>query len=590
MKKWLEYIIKPFKFFVKTLKIRSIQFIITISFTCITVTAMIFVGVSLYNKFTKISIQYVSINTQQIIEQVNLNLDYYIKNMIEISNLLKDNINKNQNIPNQSLTEQMKVIMNTRQDIVTMGLFTNKGELITAFPDTKLKYYVDINEQSWFNSVLKNQNLLVFSSPHVQNLFEGKHSWVVSLSRAVTFSKDGKKISGVLLVDMNFQSIGELCQNVNLGKKGYIYIVDSTGNIVYHPQQQLIYSGLKYENNDDVLKHQKGTFMENLDGEKRMISVKPVNYTEWKIVGVSYMDEIVSIKNDTTSFVLIILCFGIVVVITISIVISAKITRPIKQLEKSMKKVEEGCFDIVVDVKGDDEVIRLSRNFNIMVTRIKELMKQIVYEQELKRKSELNALQAQINPHFLYNTLDSIVWMAENEKSEDVITMVTALARLFRISISRGKNIITVKEELEHAKNYLIIQKIRYKNKFKFDFEVDDRVLQFKTMKLLLQPIIENAIYHGIEYMVDEGNIKITANIEDGKLLYRVIDNGLGIKAELLKKILSHETETKSGSGVGVKNVHERIQLYYGLEYGLEIESEIEEGTTVKIWLPIVES
>ncbi|WP_347476663.1 sensor histidine kinase [Clostridium sp. USBA 49] len=193
-----------------------------------------------------------------------------------------------------------------------------------------------------------------------------------------------------------------------------------------------------------------------------------------------------------------------------------------------------------------------------------------------------------MNPHFLYNTLDSIVWMAENGKTQDVITMVTSLARLFRISISRGRNIITVREEIEHAKNYLIIQKIRFKSKFKFNIEVEEKVLQYKTLKLILQPIIENAIYHGIEYMFEEGNITVSAKEVNGKLLYEVTDNGLGIKPDILENILSYNSKENGGAGVGIRNVHERIQLCYGKEYGLEIESELEEGTKVKLWLPIV--
>ncbi|SKA72990.1 two-component system, sensor histidine kinase YesM [Clostridium sp. USBA 49] len=178
--------------------------------------------------------------------------------------------------------------------------------------------------------------------------------------------------------------------------------------------------------------------------------------------------------------------------------------------------------------------------------------------------------------------------MAENGKTQDVITMVTSLARLFRISISRGRNIITVREEIEHAKNYLIIQKIRFKSKFKFNIEVEEKVLQYKTLKLILQPIIENAIYHGIEYMFEEGNITVSAKEVNGKLLYEVTDNGLGIKPDILENILSYNSKENGGAGVGIRNVHERIQLCYGKEYGLEIESELEEGTKVKLWLPIV--
>jgi two-component system sensor histidine kinase YesM len=327
--------------------------------------------------------------------------------------------------------------------------------------------------------------------------------------------------------------------------------------------------------------------VENSDEGKQLITIKTVNYTNWKVVAVAYMSEILDFKKTSANFIGWILFVCIILIIFIFGFISAKISHPIKQLEESMKMVEAGDFDIYIDVKGEDEVERLSTAFNLMISKVRYLMAQIVIEQEAKVKSELNALQAQINPHFLYNTLDSIVWMAENGRNEGVITMVTALAKLFRISISRGRNIITVEEEMEHAKNYLIIQKIRYKNKFKFEIIIQKEVLEYKTLKLILQPLIENSIYHGIEYMVDIGLIRISVSITEGKLLYVISDNGLGIDPVKLEHLLEYREKDKTGSGVGVKNVHERIQLTYGTEFGLEIQSEIEEGTTIKIWLPL---
>lgn len=226
-----------------------------------------------------------------------------------------------------------------------------------------------------------------------------------------------------------------------------------------------------------------------------------------------------------------------------------------------------------------------------MVIRIRDLIEENKREHEAKRQSDLNALQAQINPHFLYNTLDSIMWMAECGKNEDVVEMVTALARLFRISISKGRRVIRVAEELEHARNYLFIQKIRYKEKFTFNIDADEDTLNLKSVKLILQPIIENALYHGIEYMVDEGHIEIKAKKRDGYLYFTVEDNGLGMDEKTRYKLLHTDDEIISdqGSGVGVRNVDERIKLRYGTEYGLSIESEIEQGTKVTIKLPIME-
>lgn len=569
---------------VTSFKVRGIQFIITISFTLITVFAMLFVGIVIYNNFSISLENNATLSTKQLVNQVNSNIEYYLKSTKDVSNLLDKNIYLNENIPNSKLQDQMNVIQNIRGDIASLAIFSDKGELIIGSPTSVLKDKVDIIDQEWFKSSLNKSDNVIFSLPHVQNLFNGKHDWVVSLSRVIYFYKGNKRLRGVLLVDMNYSTIGQLCQNISIGKRGYIYIVDSDNNIIYHPEQQLINIGLKSESRQDYL----GSYLENSDEGKRLVTIKTVNYTNWKVVAVAYMSEILDFKKDSTNFIAWILFVCIILIIFIFRFISAKISHPIKQLEESMKMVEAGEFDIYIDVKGDDEVERLATAFNLMISKVRYLMGQIVVEQEAKKKSELDALQAQINPHFLYNTLDSIVWMAENGKNDGVITMVTALAKLFRISISRGKNIITVREEIEHAKNYLIIQNIRYKNKFKFEIITQKEVLEYKTLKLILQPLIENSIYHGIEYMVDEGYIKISVSISNDKLLYEICDNGLGIDPEKLEHILDYGVGISTGSGVGVKNVHERIQLSYGLEFGLEIQSVIEEGTTIKIWLPLL--
>lgn len=218
-----------------------------------------------------------------------------------------------------------------------------------------------------------------------------------------------------------------------------------------------------------------------------------------------------------------------------------------------------------------------------------ELMKEIVIEQEKKRKSEFESLQAQINPHFLYNTLDSIVWMVESERYQEAISMVTALASLFRISLSKGKNIITIQEEIEHAQNYLYIQKIRYKNRFQVKIDIASEIYECSTIKLIVQPLLENAIYHGVEYMDGEGEITIKGYLKDEDIYIDVIDNGLGMPEEEINLILRDNTRVhKKGSGIGLSNVHQRIQLYFGPKYGLLIDSELDEGTTVHIHLPRV--
>lgn len=587
IKGYIKQLIIPFKMLANSLRVRGIQFFISSSIMLITITAMLFVGIMLYSKFNKSAEQNAIISTRQVIDQVNLNLDYYLRSMMEISDSLNDLIYYKQDINEKKLIEQMNVILGTRKDIVSLNIFSKDGQIVVGSPSYKIKKDVNIIQQDWFSEPINEPANLYFSSPHVQNIFEKQHSWVVSLSREISFYKNSKKEQGVLLVDMNFSALDQLCRKARLGKKGYIYLVDSRGNIVYHPQQQLINAGLKSENVIEVMKHISGIYFDKFEGENRLITIQTVNYSRWRIVGIAYIDEIVTTRDEIAIFIGWTLLFGTLFVIFISAFISAKISKPIKELEKSMKMVEEGMLDISINIKGEAEVAKLAGTFKMMLTRIRYLMEQIVLEQESKRKAEFEVLQAQINPHFLYNTLNSVVRMVESGKKEDAIIMITSLSKLFRISISKGRNIITIQEELEHASNYMIIQKIRYKNKFRFEIEAQEEVLQCKTVKLILQPIIENAIYHGIEYMVDEGFIKVSAEIVDEKILLQVSDNGSGMRPETVENILTARSESKDGIGVGVKNVHERIQLCYGKKYGLEFISEVDKGTTAKIWIPL---
>ncbi|MEG1004541.1 MAG: sensor histidine kinase [Clostridium sp.] len=576
-------------------KNRSIQYIISISFTIIAVVGMVAFGQVLYVKFIKINENLTSKNNEAIVNQVNINLDSYLRNVMKISDGIYYNVVKKSDLETDDINKEIKLIYETNKDfLASITLFSNYGEVVEGYPLKELKPSIDPRENEWFfNAVSKKENLH-FSTPHVQNLFKDprySYKWVVSLSRVAPLTFDGQISQGVLLVDMNFSEIERIFKNTDISKSGYIYLMDGKGEIIYHPRQQLIYSDLMEENNSIAKEYDDGTLIEKFGDEKRLVTVKTVGYTGWKIVAVTPIDDITSSYSHMRIFIVFILFFGVLILTTINIIVSSRIANPIKELENKVKKFEEGALNINFLIKdGSYEVQHLGKAINSMVSQMNVLMDNIVTEQELKRKSELDALQAQINPHFLYNTLDSIIWMVESEKYDGAIIMVTALARLFRISLSKGKNVITVKDELEHVRNYLTIQNIRYKNKFNYTIDAKEDVLNLSTIKLVVQPLVENAIYYGMEFMDGDGEINIKAYKKGEDLFIDVIDNGLGMPEEVVSSLLKYDKKRKTkGSGVGLKNVNERIKLYFGNEYGLEVISEPDEGTTIRIHMKSVE-
>jgi two-component system sensor histidine kinase YesM len=413
------------------------------------------------------------------------------------------------------------------------------------------------------------------------------YDWVVSLSRSVNVTYSGEIRHGVLLVDMNFSGIEQICRRVSLGANGYVYIINSEGELIYHPRQHLLYGNLMQENNMVAVNYEDGSHFEAFESAQRFITVKTVGYTGWKIVGVSYLSEVAP-YSQLAAFIVLVLAFGIMLMFFVNYLVSSTIAKPIKALESSVGEIEPGSPDVVVDIKGPSEVRTLGLAINNMLARIRQLMDEIVVEHELKRKSELDALQAQINPHFLYNALDSIVWIIEEGEYGTAMDLITALSRFFRISISKGRAVITVGDELEHARNYLTIQSIRFKDRFTFSINAQEPVKSMSTIKLIVQPIIENAINHGVEYMDGDGVITVDAYLESEELFIKVADNGMGMTEETMATLFEKPVgnSKNKGSGIGLYKVQERIRLYFGNQYGLRIDSVLDEGTCVTINLP----
>ncbi|MCE5342491.1 MAG: sensor histidine kinase [Eubacteriales bacterium] len=565
----------------------SLQMVTTSFFMGGMVLLLLFVSVSLVTRLNTLLENNATERTRQTVDQGNASLGVYVNEMLDTMEFFGNLVSSADEVASEGLSDSMAFLQSSRKDVAAMAVFSPKGVLLASTAGDLSKAPREVATYSWFIRPLNAATATVyFSSPYVQNIFAGQYAWVITLSRRVEYHRDGQKETGVLMADFIFSGITSLCENISLGTSGYVYLVDTETQLVYHPQQQLIYAGLKQENLSAVQAQVFGRCRDHFGGRDRLLIITTVDYTRWRMVGVAYLDEILSAQPELIRISLSVLLAGILLSMAVATISGAYVSKPIRQLEQVMAKVEAGNLDISIEEQGFAEIRSLSRTFNHMLGRIRRLMEQIVHEQELKRLHELNALQAQINPHFLYNTLDSIVWMEERGRSKEAIAMVTALARLFRISISKGRNMIAVREELEHVRNYLIIQKMRFTNKFDFTIEAEPETLELRTIKLIVQPIVENAIQHGLEeYAVEEGLVEIKAYLENGDLVYRVRDNGVGMPQSQVETIL---TSPAGKSGIGVKNVHERIQLTFGKPYGLTIHSVLDEGTEVLIRLPVL--
>ena len=579
----------------------SIQMILSIAFTAVAVMGMLFLGAALILRFSSATKEMAEENSQRLLAQVNLNLDGYLRNMMRVSDTVYYRVIKNTELEREEMAQGLKdalelLYAKDRDVLVSLAVFDESGGLICATPLAELKNSVTPSREEWFSAAVERIENLHFSTPHVQNLFEDpdlRYKWVVSLSRHVELTRGGNVQSGVLLVDINFSGIEQICKGVSFSNGlGYLYLIDGSGEIIYHPRQQLLYAGLHEENNLAAAGYSDGTHTEVFQSQRRQVTVKTVGYTGWKLVGVVPVETFRD-NYSQTLFAVSLVFFSIFLLVFVNLRLSEWITAPMRQLDLAVKEQEKGAESVDFHVNGPYEVEHLSRSVQSMVSTMRRLMEDIRQHEEEKRRSELDVLQSQINPHFLYNTLDSVVWMTENGRTQEAIVMLTALARFFRISLSNGRSIIPVADELEHARNYLTIQKMRYKNRFSADIFAEPGVGALYTSKLIVQPILENAIYHGMEYADGEGEIHIRAFRAGEDVVIEVEDNGPGMPEEVVEQLLKPSQEgavpRAKGSGIGLRNVHTRIRLTFGPAYGLSIRSEPDRGTLVRIYLPALE-
>jgi two-component system sensor histidine kinase YesM len=411
---------------------------------------------------------------------------------------------------------------------------------------------------------------------------------VFGLTKAVFSPEDGRCL-GVIMVDVRHSIIRDAIDRVPLGERGFVFIIDSKGSIVYTPPNKEVYRIRPTR----LTSNGKQPFEVNLNGTRWYICQSPGAYTDWKTVGGFSYDEVMGgVNTILLTFVLSIMAI-VILLIFFSSWLSFSLTKPIFKLRGLMREAELGNMDVRFEQSGGDELGELGTGFNHMLSRIGELLMQIREEQRQRLDAEMKILQEQIKPHFLYNTLDSVSWMAREYEAHDIVRLVDALTTMFRIGLSTGKDFIPLRDEISHVSNYLYIQKIRYREKLSYRVDADPETMNCEVPKLILQPLVENAIYHGIKEKRGGGEVVIVAQIAAHALELFVADNGVGMTDETVRRLqdqITRGSESGRKPGFGLFYIQQRVTQYYGPSWGLTIASQRGQGTIVMAKLPIKET
>ncbi len=526
------------------------------------------------DRYRSAMVQSARTSSSQAVSQVSNTVGSYLRDMGQAMELVEQSVSES----GESRDWLLAAFLKYRPDVVAVTSYSAGGELLDCWSPGREPRENIFQNLSFDLSAARESEGAYMTAPHVETIFEGYYPWVVTMTAPLEGGGEAAWVS----LDISFSSISSYLKNVSIGQRGYCFLMDREGNIVYHPQQQLLYAGLKSEDTEALAALEDGDYAD----DTVIYCLASVEGSDWRAVGVSYVDELV---NRNVNDMIRLSCLLAVVVLGAALLTSwllfRFLGRPLRGLASAMESFESDADHFAYKpVGGTREVQELSDSFEHMVLRIQELMTTVREEEINLRKTELKALQAQINPHFLYNTLDSIAWMCEQGRNADAVRMVHALARLFRISISRGHELIPIAKEIEHAESYLQIQMYRYKNQFTYDFDVDPDCLGYYCNKITLQPIIENSINHGLDLMVDEGRIDVLVRQDGDDIVFSVRDNGVGMSEEQIEAIMQHGPTDRTG--IGIKNVNDRLKIYFGKSYGLHITSEPDIGTCVEIRMP----
>lgn len=549
-------------------------------------------------------------SNMQFVNEFQLNMDYNIKETISMSltlysnNDLLDILSKPQDRDQIEKVKDFKTFNNYLQMLIYRNfisgvyIYTYDGQYYFGNCNTGM---FNINEtlksSSWLKSIIPQNGAFAFLATHQPNQLIGGTP-VFSMVRNITETSTGKQL-GLMLIDINPEMIGSVYQFPDSNSNRKFIVTDSKRSIIYHSDKNRIMSILSDNKYDPVFLNDKGYFTYSDHGVNYLASYSTSRLSNWKVIAVTPLESVVEKANTIRSSLIWLVIISLLFAIIFSILFSQYISQPLKNLTVKMQSVGMGNFETSCTPKGTKEVYLLGEGFNSMIEKIKNLLKNEFQLKLLKKDAEFKALQAQINPHFLYNTLESISILADIEKVPQVGKTCRILSNMFRYSISTKTDVVPIRCEIEHLQDYLSIIKLRFEEMIDFHINIGSELYEYEIIKLVLQPLVENSINHGLSDLSTKGIISVSALKENEIINFIISDNGKGMTVEkkndiinMLKNINSTniwEAWQDNSTSIGLRNIHLRLASYYGQKYGIvSIESNPGGGTSISISIPAV--
>lgn len=517
-------------------------------------------------------------DTQATVKRSGAYVDGYIKRLKKIAAIMANDADVQQFAENRSQGQEalarLTTLLETDDYLLSGVVVTRDGRMFTNEVYFEMEMSHDMQRDKWYQDAIRRQQMAVISSAKKPSRQGEQAEWVLSVSQEIV-SAEGENL-GVIRIDVAYEALAMYLKQMDLGQTGYSFILSNQGEIIYS-QIEAAYSDQTVQAELRQIGQQGSR---SLTSEQSLVTVHPLADSRWQLIAVTSLEELEVLAKGTREMLWLVGGLLLVIVFLGGLLVIWQLTKPLQRLEQEMAAFSFEAPKGDLKIGGSPEVQSLTQSFNLMTAQLVKVMADNREKEQLMRQFELQALASQINPHFLYNTLETIIWMAEFNDTSQVIETTQALAKFFRLSLNQGNQMIHLHEEIEQVRHYLFIQKQRYGQQLTYQITEDPRVAAYLMPKLILQPIVENALYHGIKESQRLGVIEVSSSLQQGRICLVVEDNGRGYQKE------KNTTLPKLG-GVGLENIKQRLKLQYGGDYDLIIDTELGQFTRVSLYLPL---